>query len=308
MNAGVPVPGNVISAVNAAYMIVTLEKMSAEFQGTPLQTAADTALISQADYIIQHFKNPLGGFYNSYQITVGPDSNPQKLASSAALARALYVAYRATGNNTYLQEADAGYNFIINNFYKPQSHIFETELNNTTATYTPWEVAITSGLLREATLIGNHPGAAAIYTRFFKSVVNKMQLTEAEQTGETGADSDGDGIPYIAGGHKPFVLVHQVSFDTTAIIDKNTLSQINLQMYPNPTTNQVNFALNNLTNAKQLQINIFDLTGKKVLTIARDLNSGSQSIGINTKLPSGLYLVRTSFDNDIIKISKLIIR
>jgi len=38
---------------------------------------------------------------------------------------------------------------------------------------------------------------AAIYTAFFQNVGNKMQLSEGAPSGETGDDSDDDGIPFI---------------------------------------------------------------------------------------------------------------
>ncbi len=38
--------------------------------------------------------------------------------------------------------------------------------------------------------------ATGIYIALWNTVVNKMQLAEAFQTGESGGDSDGDGIPF----------------------------------------------------------------------------------------------------------------
>jgi len=308
LNAGVPVSGNEISAVNAAYMIVTLEKFSMVFAGTPLQTAADNALVAQADYIIQHFKDPNGGFYNDVEIGTPPPSSSQTLAANAALARALYVAYRATNNNTYLQEADIAYNYIINNFYTPQNHIFKTEAGNDTATYTPWEVAIVAGFLREASQIGNHVEAATTYTRFFKNLVNKMQLTEAEQTGETGNDSDGDGVPYIVGGHKPFVLAHRVSFDTTVSISQAEIDKLNIRVFPNPVNKNIHLSLNNTQPEGELIIQIFDLTGKEIYVQNDTISEGIQSVTLPANFVQGIYLLRASLDNQIIKIVKIIKR
>lgn len=65
------------------------------------------------------------------------------------------------------------------------------------ATYTPKIVAVLSEALRSARLIGHHAEATSIYIDFWNTVANTMQLAEGGATGETGNDSDGDGIPFI---------------------------------------------------------------------------------------------------------------
>jgi len=92
------------------------------------------------------------------------------------------------------------YHYLINTFYIPSTMVFRTALNELNAVYTPWNLAMLSAALREASLVGEQVDAELIYTRVFKTVYNDMILAEAEQSGETGADSDGDGVPYIAGG------------------------------------------------------------------------------------------------------------
>ena len=299
--------GTTITAENAAYTIVALEKASMVFMGTPLQTAADNALTAQADFILQHFVHVNGGFNGNYDVNLGVGNGNIDLAANAALTRALYIAYRHTNNTAYLTAADNGYNFLINNYYQPSEHVFLTELYNTTATYNPWNIAILSGALREANLIGNHPEAANIYVRFFKNVVNKMQLAEAEQTGETGNDSDGDGIPYIVGGHKPFVMAESATLDTTLALTEEQILALGVKVYPNPTTDIIKLSLNNTLANASLKVNIYSLNGQEVFQNTRILSDGQQQINLPVHLAKGQYILRAALNKDIIKIVKLIV-
>ncbi len=308
LNGGAVVQGTETSAENMAYLIVALEKMSQEFAGTPLQSAADNALTTQADFIIQHMSDPNGGFYNSFDTNTGVNTAPKSLAANAALIRALFVAYRATNNNTYLSAANNGYQYLINNFYLPQHKVFLSELGNNIATYTPWNVAIVSSVLREARLIGNHVEAAKIYTVFFKKIVNKMQLTEAEQTGETGNDSDGDGIPYIVGTHKPFVLADKLTYDTTvSAISEEDINKFNMLVFPNPTSEIININFNNHFSKADLQIKIFNMIGQEVTEKTKSVSFGQQQLSWPLHLAKGTYILRATINQDVIKTLKLII-
>lgn len=89
--------------------------------------------------------------------------------------------------------------------------------------------------------MGGHTNAPTIYTRFFKKVGNAMQLSEGAGTGETGNDSDGDGIPFIP--EQPdnlppvFASEATLSFSPTGIggRDNRIASQFAIeQNYPNP--------------------------------------------------------------------------
>jgi len=71
----------------------------------------------------------------------------------------------------------------------------------------------------------NQADAAAIFTRVSKNVYNQMLLAEAEATGETGSDSDGDGIPYIAGGTKPFVFSESGTLTLSGILGVNIFNK-----------------------------------------------------------------------------------
>jgi hypothetical protein len=200
------------SAINIGYTLLALSKVATEFAGMPLEQMAEDALNAQANFVLTQLKDGNGGYYNGYLVGTGPESTSKKATSQAAVARGLYAAYQLTNNIDYLNGANEAYNYLIDNFYVPGLNIFKTEMGNNTAVYTPKNMAIITGGLREAWNVGNMDDAAAIYTRFFKKVFNSMMLAEAEPSGETGNDSDGDGIPYIAGGNVATVFAAEAEY------------------------------------------------------------------------------------------------
>ena len=304
--SGVPVLGNTISAENAGYIIVTLTKFAQEFAGTPLQTMADNAITAQADFIIANFKDASGGYFNGFTIGTGGDATTKTLAANAAIVRGLYAAYSYTNNATYLTEANAAYNYMINNFYLPSENGFLTEMGNATATYTPWNLALFSGAMREASLVGGQTEAANIYTRVFKFVYNKMILTEAEATGESGSDSDGDGVTYIAGGTLPFVFAEQGQYTYSSVgVNEIDFGFNSFNVYPNPAQNQVSIDFN-LEEVKDVRIDIYDNSGRLIQTEVA--TAGTQGLTLNlNNMNTGNYFVRATIDNELVAIEKLVV-
>ena len=307
--SGQVIKGNTITASNAGYIVVVLAKVAQEFAGMPMGTMANDALTAQVNFILTSLKHPDGGFYNSYTIGNGPSNAPQNLESQAAIIRGLYEAYLLTNNATLLQEANDAYNYLINTFYVPSLNVFKTEKNNNTATYTPFNLAVLSGALREASLVGNQADAATIYTRVFKSVYNKMILTEAEQSGETGNDSDGDGVPYIAGGKLPFTFAAEGTYDITITgINPFLAANTSISVYPNPATDFINIQFS-LTEASKVDVKIFDLNGRLMLAQpSQSKISGTQNLKVSlASLPPNTYFVRLTVNNEIAGINKLVV-
>lgn len=298
-----------ITASNAGYILVTMADFIREFAGTPLETMAYNALVSQADYIVTKLKDPSGGFHNAYTIGSGPSNTTQTMASQAALIRGLYAAYLVTNNNALLQEANGGYNYLINNYYVPAQQAFKTIKNSYTATYSPNELAMLSGALREASLTGNQPEAAVTYMRVFKSVYNSMILSEAEQSGETGNDSDGDGIPYIAGGTMPFVFAAEATFQIYPLgINSDLRNSVRTNLYPNPAVDKVTVDFS-LPQAASVGIDIYDVTGRLMVSQPdRDFTAGNQSVTLSVQsMPSNLYFLRLTINRDVVGVSRLVI-
>lgn len=306
---GVVNQGKTISAENAGYILVVLAEFAKEFAGTPLQAMAQNAINAQVNFIITKLKDQSGGFYNSYKIGSGPKKDSKTLAAQAALIRGLYAAYNYSHNTVFLTEANRAYNFLINNFYVPADKMFKTEFNNNLATYTPFNLALLSGALREARLTGNQIDAAIIYTRISKSMNNKMLLSEAEQTGETGNDSDGDGVPYIAGGNKPFVFAAEGThlFKREQEENDDHHHSVISKIYPNPASNQLTLSFN-LADDENIKVIVYDISGNTALSREKiPFTSGPQTLSLDiSQLKDGLYFIRLLSDNEVIGITRLI--
>ncbi|HHH50301.1 MAG TPA: T9SS type A sorting domain-containing protein [Saprospiraceae bacterium] len=136
-----------------------------------------------------------------------------------------------------------------------------------------------------------------------------MILTEAEATGETGGDSDGDGIAYIAGGNKPFVFASEASFDlsNTAVINTE-LGISSTKVFPNPARESIVIEINMNQKAK-VDIAIFDVNGKLVASkLDNNLSKGVQQIHIDLKaIAAGNYFIRAAVNHQLVAIEKLMI-
>ncbi|RLD36553.1 MAG: hypothetical protein DRI73_00475 [Bacteroidetes bacterium] len=301
LNGGSPTLGSEISTVNAGYITMVLAQFIKEFVGTPLEAAAENALNAQANFIINNLQDANGGFYNSYTIGNGADSDVKTAVSQAAAARGLYAAYAESGTTAYLDAANAAYQYLIDNYYMASQMAFRTELNGPIAVYTPFNFAIIAGALREANLVGNQTESPVIYTRFFKKVANVMQLSEGEETGETGLDSDGDGISYISeqGENLPPVFATEATLDltVTGIFDfhKADNNDFGLRNYPNPFTSETSIEFE-IRETADVKLDVFNVAGQKVERILNErISSGIHVIHWNaSNLPAGIYYYKLS--------------
>lgn len=290
-----------LSATSAGYALLILAQMAEEFAGTPLQTMAENMLQAQADYTLNHFQDGTDGYFNGYIIGTGPDATPKKASTQAAIARGLYAAYAYTGNTAYLDGADLAYQVLIDKFYVPSLHVFRTEEGNDVAAYTPWNVAIITGSLREAALVGGHTEAPLIFTRFFKTVGNRMQLGEGPPTGETGNDSDNDGIPFIP--EQPdqlppiFASEGQMILSVTATAEQQN-DKLQLKATPSPFGPELQLQFT-LPQAGDVVIRLIDARGRTVLRQSLNhLSSGTHQWSWRTAtLPAGLYFLHMASGN-----------
>ena len=189
----------------------------------------------------------------------------------------------------------------MNTFYDPALKVFRSEEGNVHIEYTPYNIALTAGALREASLIGNHADAAIVYTRFFKRVVNPMQLNEFGPTGETGNDSDADGVPFILNRPGlPPVLASSATFDIQTGIAGNKPKRSSLRVYPNP-AHSVLHVESSLKNGNAAVIEIFDISGRRqYLNSGTELSRGNGEIliSLNTLRP-GIYMLKISNNEEI---------
>ena len=293
--------GAKISTVNAGYIIVALKRMIGEFKGTPIEQKAHDALVSEADFMVNHLQNLDGSFSNSYDLSKGaPSSDAMSVESQAGALRGLYLAYEVTTDSKYLNAANSGYLAMKNRFYLNSLNTFRTSDGSDVATYTPFNFAVITGALREAALIGGQKDAPIIYTRFFKTVANKMQLSEGANTGESGNDSDGDGIPFIP--EQPdnlppvFAAEARLELVVTAISKNQDILPHNFKLnqnYPNPfnPTTKISFTL---PASSFVKLDIYNIMGQKIATLVnKRMESGSYTVDFNAShFASGMYIYR----------------
>lgn len=293
--------GAKISSVSAGYIIVILKKMEEEFKGTPIEGKPTQLAMAQANFIINNLKDDSGAYYDFFKIGEG-HSNTKSLGSIAAVIRGLYSAYELTGKSEFLTEANNAYDYLIKNYYMPQKMIFKTNLNDSKATYTPFNVALIIGALREANLVGGKTDSPAIYARFSKEIINKMQLAEGANTGETGGDSDNDGIPFIPQqpDKLPPVLANTAVYDILNATYNPVFEQkANLVNYPNPfsTKTLIEFDLDEKSN---VSLTLNNLNGQIIQNIMyKKLPIGHHSIELKTnkKLSDGIYFIKLRTDS-----------
>ena len=298
---GAVVMGNVISAEAAGYTVMVLAKMVEEFAGTPLEAMALNALNAQTQFLMDNLFDD-GGARTSYEIGVGADDGPYTVEAHAAALRGIYAAAELTDNTSYYGFADNEFFIFIENFYVPEEMVFKTvKENSISATYTPYNVALITGVLRSATLAGGHDDAPAIFTRFFKVVGNGMQLSEAAPSGETGNDSDGDGVPFIMDqpDDLPMVFASEAVYDFAVGIreyqDGSKILQLSNSPNPADDYTRINF---NLDESSKVKIEIIDINGRKVAEILNENRfAGQNRIEWNTSsLQSGTYFYRVTTD------------
>ncbi len=298
LNGGAVVLGTDVTSTNLAYVLLALSNMANEFAGTPLEQMAIDAVNAQAAFILAKLKNEDGGFANGYSVGTGAASSAKTAVAQAAVAQGLYAAYKLTNNDDYLAGANDAYQYLIDNFYVPELMVFRTEMGNNTAVYSPFNLAILAGGLREAALTGGKVDATSIYVRFFNKVYNPMLLAEAEPSGESGNDSDGDGIPYVAGGNMPTVFAAEAQFTIQVTSVNDGLSaESNFKIYPNPVKGNATIEFANTGN--DVRLSVFNIAGSEIQVIKEHGNlQKSNIIRWNTEtLQNGIYLVRLVQEN-----------
>ena len=312
LSGGVPTPGNEISTFDAGYLIMVMAKMTEEFVSTPLEQMALDAVNAQSAFLINSLKDPSGGFYNGYILNQGPATSAKTVVAQSYAARGLYAAYELTGNNDYLVAANDAYIFLMSNYYVDAMHAFKTEINNDIAVYTPLNFAVIAGALREAALVGGYTEAATTYVRFFKKVANSMLLAEFDPSGETGNDSDGDGIPFITDQPNQLVPVFateaELNMRISGINDINIVNESDIAIYPNPSNTSTTISVDVETETN-VTIEAISITGRKIQTILESHVQAGQTkvVWDVSNLSSGIYYIRTYIGESNVITKKIIV-
>lgn len=132
-----------------------------------------------------------------------------------------------------------------------------------------------------------------------------MLLAESEVSGETGNDSDGDGIPYVAGGTVATVFAAEAEYNFTVTSARDFReNEANVTVYPNPVKGNATISFEN-ADLNNVTISVINIAGQKVQVINADR---SRSIQWNAgELNSGVYFVRFESDGTPFAIKKVIV-
>jgi hypothetical protein len=295
---------NYVTTLNAAYVLVALGVFQEEFAGTPLADMALDAIAAQAEFMIAVMGDQQDLYVNLVPVVAGGDEKGlETVEAQAAAVRGLYAAYGAMGNLDYRDAADRAYEMLIDEYYDPDNKAFHTLRSQPVATYNPLVVAVLSGALREARLVGGYDEATTVYTDFWYTVANKMQLAESMASGEMGNDSDGDGIPFIPeqiAGLAPVFAPEAVM----QLIDRNLSNQEDDAIAlagskrpvvlhpnePNPFNPQTVIRFE-LAHAGHVDLSVYDVRGQRVHTlVSQQLSAGShEATFVADGISSGVY-------------------
>ena len=77
-------------------------------------------------------------------------------------------------------------------------------------------------------------------------------------------------------------------------------SDIDVKIYPNPMTNEVNILITNTSITKEMVLEIFDMSGKLLINFKGLFANQLYSTNSINDLSSGMYLFRISEDNNIL--------
>lgn len=305
LSSGSVQQGTTISSFNAGYTLAILKQVVEEFDGMELSGMVKNALIAQSNFMLTNLYDGNGKFFNSYTIGNGADNSATTVETQSAAIRGLIAAYQVTGDENYKNAAEAGYEYLINNFFVGAANGFRTTDGDDLAIYTPLKFAAISGALREARLVLDKNDSPGIYTRFFKTVANKMQLSEGEATGESGNDSDGDGVPFIpeSSENLPPIFASEATYDVSNVTSvEDGFSVINSfelsQNYPNP-FNPSTVISYQIPTDDFVSLKVYNILGSEVATLVNENKSaGSYNVTFDaSNLASGIYLYKIQSGN-----------
>jgi hypothetical protein len=132
-----------------------------------------------------------------------------------------------------------------------------------------------------------------------------MLLAEAEVSGETGNDSDGDEIPYVAGGQVATVFAAEAEYNFTITSVKNKFEQsANLSIYPNPVSDQATISFN-YKDFTSFSVSVMNIAGQKVQSM--DSNRNRNIIWNTRELNNGIYFVRLESNGIPVAVKKVIV-
>lgn len=186
---------------------------------------ANRLLRRQADFLLQVAAND-GSYTEQYSVPDAAGAGSRNMTSQAFAIRGLLMAYEITRDVRYLHAARRTSNTWNSEFWDSNAWLYRNQVADTHITYSPIDVAVALAALRELILVDRDVSLLDRFKKFFVQSIDVSGLMQAEDiyTGEDieqiragNMDSDGDGIPFMSGGHGRHgidtVFASRVEFD-----------------------------------------------------------------------------------------------
>lgn len=186
---------------------------------------AKTLLKQQADFLLKVAAKD-GSYSREYQVPAGAAKGGRDMTSQAFAIRGLLVAHKVTGDMRYLEAARNTSQTWNRDFWDPAAWLYRNQPGVDRVVYTPVDVGAALSALREMILVDKDTRLIERFKKFFVQAVDASGIMQAEDryTGEDlkqvlagRADSDGDGIPFMARGDGRYgidsVFAARVEFD-----------------------------------------------------------------------------------------------
>ncbi len=139
-------------------------------------------------------------------------------------------------------------------------------------------------------------GSNAVYYNGIPTIKAKAQYVKSSQMGGIMIwEQTGD----CASGPKSLLDVINVVFDTKVGVEDNTAKNMNLEMFPNPASDQLNVSFD-LAEKSTVNLEIYSVDGKLVYQLTNGTFQGQTKVVVSTKeFSSGLYILKLSTDTDM---------
>ncbi|PKL77539.1 MAG: hypothetical protein CVV27_05155 [Candidatus Melainabacteria bacterium HGW-Melainabacteria-1] len=185
-----------VSTAGSGMLITALENTIRAFHDEPmLKQMATKLLIAQADFMLNKLQASDGRFYQGYNLISQQPVNQTDftLEAQGFAIKALTLAHRVTGQESYKSAAWRGYESLKKHFWQSKAEVFKgRDSDQKQTTLSAQSIAVTLGALRELALDtqGNTRQELVDYmTRFFNHSIaredgNGLQMAEMGETGE----------------------------------------------------------------------------------------------------------------------------
>ncbi|MEA1965036.1 MAG: hypothetical protein U9O41_07930 [Candidatus Aerophobetes bacterium] len=172
-----------ISTTQAGLSLLVLERAYHGLYDDPvLQKRIKELALRQSGFLLNHLRAPEGGFYDGYNLKNNKVIYGKKrsLVSQVAAIRGLLATYKLTSDEKLIEVARKVFDYLEKRFWNEDFRIYTSATNSTIGyRYTPLNVGLTIGALRELIYLSDKAQAIHIFSRltdFFHNILEEAGL------------------------------------------------------------------------------------------------------------------------------------